>query len=389
MTRFSKTNIILSVFLFFLSVNIYSETITDSDLKFGLDIPEGYELVDYSSDGFSYILEHPNIPVTLVLKITNQNDSDTSSASSSSSRILKETLSKLSATGDFDSFYWNDQLCSISLFSMSLDKKYSGWSVTAPTVMKDYYVTLLCYAPAEKESACEQFIMSTINSLYLSSETINTPGIITTYAFPQGKTKNIDINAGNKRIRTTIKNQDIEASQFVIDMEYSVLSLYGNHKSWKEAWQRFYRMIYRDSFSRLENVAIDLYDNLYRNSDIEYAQTLLTWVQDFNYQRAEKKTDSDFTCLPAVICGEGSDCDSRSMLMCLLLKAAGIESVLYFSPEYSHALVAAEINAPGQTFELEGTGRSFLIGETTAKVTWGKIAQDQSDRTKWIPVILP
>ena len=31
-------------------------------------------------------------------------------------------------------------------------------------------------------------------------------------------------------------------------------------------------------------------------------------------------------------------------------------------------------------------GREYLFGETTAKITWGMIAQNHADRTKWIPV---
>ena len=52
-------------------------------------------------------------------------------------------------------------------------------------------------------------------------------------------------------------------------------------------------------------------------------------------------------------------------------------------------MVTFENQAPGQKYEVEGTGRSFLMGETTAKVTWGTIAQEHADRSKWIPVIMP
>ena len=162
---------------------------------------------------------------------------------------------------------------------------------------------------------------------------------------------------------------------------------------WKEAWQRYYRMIYRDNAGRLQQTAKNIYDSIYpelkkskpQDADIKYAQALLSWVQTFGYERAQSKIESDFTSLPASIKGKGSDCDSRSMLVSVLLNYTGIDTAMLISREYSHAVVVTDIPAPGQTFTMEN-GREYLFGETTARVTWGMLAQDQADRTKWIPV---
>ena len=72
MTRLSK---IKSIFLLFFCLTfqpIFSEVIQDADFGFFLDIPEGYEIANYSNDGLSYIFEHPNIPVTFAMKIVCQ-----------------------------------------------------------------------------------------------------------------------------------------------------------------------------------------------------------------------------------------------------------------------------------------------------------------------------
>ena len=73
------------------------------------------------------------------------------------------------------------------------------------------------------------------------------------------------------------------------------------------------------------------------------------------------------------------------MLVSVLLNYTGIDTAMLISREYSHAVVVTDIPAPGQTFTMEN-GREYLFGETTARVTWGMMAQDQADRTKWIPV---
>ena len=386
MTRFCKKLFYFLFIIFVITSYSFSEQITDRDFGFSLDIPEGFEIADYTEDGMSYVFSHPNIPVTLVMKLTEEKNAK------SAAEVLNINLKKLNASGETDSFKWNGTVCGISNFSMSLDDNYSGWAVSAPVKIQDYYVILLCYAP-ESKKGCEQFIISTINSLSINNEYLNTPGIITSYAFPPEGSESVLLKIGGKEIKTSLDKSDEEAAKFVIDLEYSVLNLYANHKMWKEAWQRYYRMIYRDNAGRLQQTAKNIYDSIYpelkkskpQDADIKYAQALLSWVQTFGYERAQSKIESDFTSLPASIKGKGSDCDSRSMLVSVLLNYTGIDTAMLISREYSHAVVVTDIPAPGQTFTMEN-GREYLFGETTARVTWGMMAQDQADRTKWIPV---
>lgn len=380
-----------TILLFLIITPLYTEQILDKDFGFSLDIPEGFEIQSYTKDGSSYLFSHPNIPVTLALKLTFED------SNSSSAKTLSTALTKLNAEYDIDSFSWNNITCSVANFNMNLDQDYTGWATSSPTKKDGYYLVLICYSPTNKEKACEQFIMSTLNSLCIDQNFYNTPGIITSYAFPKEGNSKISITINGQKIQTIQDKVDKDAAQFVVDMEYSVLTLYSKHKSWKEAWQRYYRLIYRDSFTRMQNLSSTIYETYYeeckiknpKNPNITYAQMLLSWVQNFSYERAKNKKDSDFTCLPSVICGEGSDCDSRSLLLCVLLKSIGIETIFLFSPEYSHAIVATQIQAPGQQYKLEGVEQGFIFGETTAKVTWGMIAKDHADQNKWIPVILP
>ena len=388
MTRLSKFSFIFVFLLLSCIFSLNAESISDKDFKFSLDIPEGFQIDSYTEDGMSYIFSHPNIPVTLVLRIYNNLDKTDSSS------VLKNTLSKLSAKSDIDSFYWSKKTCAISSFSMTIDQNYKGWAICAPSLIEGSYINLMCYAPSDKEAACEQFIMSTLNGLCINPDYYYVPGIITSYAFPsQGKTRN-KVTINNKTIISQIDKADIEASNFVIELEYSVLKLYAKHALWKEAWQRYYKMIYRDAFGRLEDFSEKTFEALYplaekenpSNPDITYAQYLLSWVQTFNYQRAGNKNDSDFTSPLAAICGQGNDCDSRSILLSILLNSIDVESILLFSIDYSHAMAATNIKAPGQTYKLEENQKEYIFGETTDNVTWGMIALDQSDRSKWIPV---
>lgn len=388
-------NKLLFIFFFLVFIptqNIFAEIIKDNIYNYSLDIPAGFELDDISPDGLSYLFTHPNIPVQLAIKIYDKQNIQ------SSPYALETSLSKMNASYSIDDFYWNNSFCAISDFAFHLDKDYAGWAIAAPLKMKDCYITLLCFATSKERQACDQFIMSTLNSLCTSDDLYSTPGIIVSYAFPKEGDKDIKLNIGNTKIFTTLDNVDVDASNFVIDLEFSVLKLYSKHSFWKEAWQRYYRLIYRDSYGRIEKAISDIYDEIYpiaknknpSNPDLQFAQMILSWVQDFDYTRNNQNTNSsDFTSLPAMLCGEGNDCDSRSLLVCMFMRSMGYESILLISPEYSHAMAAVEIDGLGQKYIPDGTDKEFLMGETTAKVTWGTIAKIHSDRTKWIPVYLP
>ena len=185
---YQKKSIILILCLFLFSFFGFqkadAEIIKDIDYGFSLDIPEGYALEEQSSDGNSLLFSHPNIPVTFVIKISNEKSAETS-------QVLQTSLKKLSAEYDTDKIIWSEQNCAISSFKMNLDQDYEGWAVSVPLKIPYSFLTLLCYAPEYLNGGAQQFIISTLNSLSLEYvESNNFSGIFTEYAFPkEGKKK--------------------------------------------------------------------------------------------------------------------------------------------------------------------------------------------------------
>lgn len=386
MTRYLKQINLLIIFLF-CSFKLFSLPFVNQNYNYFVDLPEGYQIEEIDENFTSMMFSHPNIPVSFVMKIYEDKKSD-------SKTILTNALTKLNANFMIDNFSWQGLKTSISDFTMSLDKKYAGWSLCVPLEKKDSYLVMLCYTDEKNKQNCEQFILSSLNSLIINNNIYEGP--IVSYAFPKGQKQEINLQIGKSKIKTHIDKNDAEASQFLIDMEFGVFSLYVNHPLWKEAWQRYYRQIYCDSFSRLDKAATDIIVQLKKdckktnNIELEIGRELLAWVQSFYYSRnVENKFSSDFSPLPTIFLGAGSDCDSRSMLLCLFAKKMGIESILLISREYKHAIAAVEFDAQGQKYSPPESDREFLLGETTADVTWGVIAQDHADRSKWIPVYLP
>ena len=179
---------------------------------------------------------------------------------------------------------------------------------------------------------------------------------------------------------------------------YNVLKYYAQSEKWKEAWIRYYKAIYRDTRGRLKTFTNDIYKVLYqisnqkneKNMRYEINKMILNWVQSFSYGREKDINGSDFSPIPQILQGAVSDCDSRSILACAMLNQIGIESVLFISREYSHAIYGANVKNvyPAENARINIGEKSFLLCETTKKsLNPGLISKDMSDENKWISVI--
>ena len=90
----------------------------------------------------------------------------------------------------------------------------------------------------------------------------------------------------------------------------------------------------------------------------ELLGVLLGWTQGFTYER--NFSGSDFTNLPKAFATETGDCDSRSLLLVLMLNQLGVDAILMVSPDYSHAIAAVDCPGEGARYELGGKSYNFV-----------------------------
>jgi hypothetical protein len=107
-------------------------------------------------------------------------------------------------------------------------------------------------------------------------------------------------------------------------------------------------------------------------------------VQGFSYER--DLSGIDFVPPLAAVFERRGDCDSRAMVMAIVLERMEIDCVLMISREYSHALLGVHVPGAGRRFFFEG--REYLVAETTAKVEIGVIDLSYDDFSKWLGVDL-
>lgn len=347
-----------------------------------IDLPEGFKLDSANSDT-SFQLQSTVAPVHAIVQIYPEGRfKDTRTA-------IESVASKLGIKADTDTLKWRNNTAAIAMIQGNIMGTQSSGYGAAVIIPENNSILLVLTWAADKDSAAANpYMTSLLDSIYVDMESYFSAGLLTEFTFPSKEDKKISLNIAGKKINTTINGTDQEASEFLISREYQVLLMYQKSSLWKEAWQRYYRIIFRDSCGRLRQSAFDIYKNLAPDckDSTEYAQKLLTWTQGFKYER--EKTTSDFASLPSILLGGGSDCDSRSMLLAVLLQGINEDAIIFVSAEHSHAIAGLVSGHPGFGFTVNG--KTYLTGETTAKgVTWGKIDSKQTDPEKWIPVALP
>lgn len=243
--------------------------------------------------------------------------------------------------------------------------------------------------------------------------------------------KTVTIPFGATTVTADWNPREGAAAQVLVEREYRVLSAYAQSPELLDAAiARFYRMIFRDSAPALDKLALALsaawetgawsgtvwapsLDESAADSSSAYmpttksaqsiaasaagprfgaaaqprgyAEALLAWVQGFHYERDPKGSDV-VNPISAAFEARG-DCDSRALVMALLLRREGIRSILMISLEYEHALAA--VDAPGAGARFPYKDKNWLVAETTAKVGIGLVDQTQADPKSWLGVDFP
>ena len=247
----------------------------------------------------------------------------------------------------------------------------------------------LAYAPAGTENV-DLLHISILNSIAPTLAETRLPGPVMEFAFPRGELVETPL-AGGLGLTAMIRENDAYAAQALIEQEFLVLTLYQFSPYWQEAWIRFYRAIFRDSWDRIADAAFQLERSLNNaapdmdpgENNRAFAQKMLTFVQGFYYERNFDGSDV-INLVTGVTEGRG-DCDSRAMLWAVILAHANIPAAIMVSRHYSHAMGLVDVPGIGARFEAGGT--RWLVAETTSHVELGLIAAHKSSVENWLGVI--
>ena len=361
---------------------------------FSLDLPEGYE---YSGgDGktaFSFL--HPDgASFEISVSYAAPGQRTDNKAYASIEEMSRDVKAKLNSSGDIEYFEYREKKASFLelVFSLPRDGRMSGWALcvelgqpkqTSATNASAPRPLLLAmaYGPAGKQGL-EALHFSALDSIIPEEGDRFAPGPITEFAYPRETRIKAQVYALD--CEAWVFEEDAEAAQAVIDREFLVLRRYQNSPRWKEAWIRFYRAVYRDSFERLTDIAFQVERklNVPPRENRDFANQALKWVQSFSYER--DLFGSDFINLVSSATEGRGDCDNRAMLWAIILKQACIPSAMMVSRNYSHAMGLADLPGSGARFTLNG--QKLLVAETTADVSIGLINEATSEIDEWLGI---
>jgi hypothetical protein len=250
----------------------------------------------------------------------------------------------------------------------------------------------LAYGPASRQDL-GIFHLSALDSIAPSEAEKHRPGPIPDFSYPRGEP--VLAALADRNLKAWIGANDAEAAQALVDREFAVLRRYPDSPLWREAWTRFYRALFRDSYERLADIAFiferDWHERYLQNGGRDGAETeagdfareALSWVQGHAYER--NLMGSDFINLVSAATQGRGDCDSRSLLWAVILTRNNIPAAIMVSRRYSHAMGLAQIRGPGAAFEING--EKWLVAETTAPVALGLIGESVSDPAHWLGVV--
>lgn len=358
---------------------------------FRIDPPEGFELVE--GDGknqFAFVFSSSDIHLDIRVYPSGhyQNIED----------LAKDVQKRLRNQGDQSFFEYRGKRALLLRLDFSLSSRaYTGWAVAAevsPSLTEKEQkgppplLIVLIYGPREAENSFTSALyVSTLDSLAPTPGDQWAPGLITSFTYPAEARLQRALPSLN--LQVSLDGSDEEAAASVVEREYRLLTSYLTSPRWKEAWIRFYRMIYKDAYERLRPVALALEAELgvpgspTAQAQRQFAEKLLSWLQQFSYERDPAGTDF-VNPVSAVLEGRG-DCDSRALLWAIILQHAHIPAAMMVSREYQHAMGLVLLEGAGARFTLGS--RQWLVAETTASVPLGLIGQSVADPNRWIGIL--
>ena len=373
---------VLFQFVFILSVN--AEYLSSEIFNYTIYLPDGFYVKESNSTG--YFLESDFIPIEIIVNVYDNSRFD------STSECLEYCSSKLQGQIEIEDYTWRNRQTSLGAMSFYFNNVLcESWALAVNLPDKNKIFTIIAYTAKESDEIFKQMILSILDSVFVDRGSYFSPGAITTFAFPSEGQEKHTFDFNGKSYEVVFDKSDEKANNYLIEREYQILELYSQTDFWLSAWNRYYRLIYRDGYDRIKKSCFSFCSDLFvsgfgsEKPEVNYAQKVLQFVQEKEYGRSQDSTD--FTDLCSTFLGKKSDCDSRSILVAILLHQMNIKSTLFVSTEYSHAIVGAVLDKNGAKIDV--AGNSYLLGETTAKVDFGLIASNLNDTSKWINIQLP
>ena len=358
--------------------HVFSRALFVEDYGYVVDIPEGWEILDREDLSKVAFTDPAHAAVFQILSLEG--------SKFNSARSLYSQISQgLRAKGEPVEYRYSgmDSVFAEVAFTAGT-REVQGFFLIINGETYDF--ALLSYAPTDTYEKNHDFLLSALDSFASEPEQLIRPGPVTQLLspFPNENGSEQTIQFLNESFTISTDEADQMASQLLIEREARILASYGADRA--KAWERYYRIIYRDSYSRLEETALQIGTvfGMARTKFPDVPRLILQWLQGQEYHRTG--TLSDLLAPLTSVSEARGDCDSRGIVYSILLDYFGIDSILLVSSEYGHSVSAVDTIGTGARYDYEG--KAYLVAELTDDVDIGLIAADMADPAGWQPIRL-
>lgn len=370
---------LIFLFLLFISSPLFSDRIEVPSGDYEINVPVGWTIYDQSRlEELSFISD--NLSTMLQISYFSGDSFDNLDS------MYNQLLSELNPQGDESLFHyleWDAWMADL-LFTLS-GQEYRGWFLLLNGEETDYMIMLFTLVEQYEENF--PWIISTMDAFSPGPYSTRTPGPVSTMLQAgESISSSHVLRIDGKSLSFQYDMLDMELTQELIEREAQILYQYSvNEPLFRLAWDRYYNLIYRDNYSRIESLCKSLEPGLKAMSDLEKEKYLLNWIQGFTY--SSSNTFSDLLSPLTSAVETRGDCDSLSLLYLMILEYFGIEGVFIVSEVYSHAMAAVPSEAEGASFMHQG--QRYIVAEMTDQVDLGQIAASMADMSKWQIISFP
>jgi hypothetical protein len=367
-------------FFVFFAAPGFGEEILVTSFGYYMDIPEGWELVDASNPA---LISFSDAGKQAVFQITVFQGQHFAAARETAAYYKAQ----IKAQGDEADFAYQGKDAVIGDYRFSTGKFAArGWFVFVST--ENYHFVLSAFCEASRFDASSDILLSCIDSFAPGEESRFYPGPVSQFYqnFPPTKDGFLQMSFQGESFPLAVAKDEADANTAVIEREARILAV--AEKTEKDpyaAWERFYRVIFRDSYMRLLPLTQKLQPILEKPAKKQgIPAALLSWFQGFSYTRTG--TIADFQSPLDCVLSSSGDCDSLGMAYIIILRQLGFDAILLVSEKYSHAMAAVDVQGEGARFDFGG--KRYLVAELTDNVAIGRIDKNMSDATFWLPVAM-
>jgi hypothetical protein len=373
----------LCLWILLLPSLLFCETVFVKELGYRLDLPEGWQALD-TSDPSKLSFSEPDRGAVLQVATFPADRSMGARA------MADEVMRQMAAKGTPVEYSFSGKASCLSDISFgSRGKAYMGFLLVVKSPGSGDYV-LIGFAPSESFALAGDSLLSAMDSFSPGDDARFCPGPVSQAAYPYpgpgtasgGAQAPVETTLFDGKVRWKTGLTDAKASQALVEREARLLASYKTEND--VAWARFYRMIYRDCFHRIDSLADAAALEIGRKAipREQIPGRLLAWLQGFSYSRTG--TMADFLSPVSVALKMSGDCDSRGLLYVMLLHRFDFDAVLLVSSRYSHAMAGVVLDRQGA--KVSWNGRQYLVAELTAKVDIGLVDREMADPSGWIPI---